>query len=115
MNELFVQPDITAMEALRGRRLLVDAPNTAHALQAKTMLRAAGLIAGVDYELVPVGATYKRLAAMLEDPAYCAAAILNPPFSVQARDKGLRSLGRATDHLGHYQATAAFAMCPWIS
>jgi len=115
MNELFVQPDITAMEALRGRRLLVDAPDTAYALQAKSMLRAVGLIAGVDYEVVPVGATYKRLSAMLEQPAGCAAAILNPPFSVEARDKGLRSLGRATDHLGPYQATAAFAMRPWIS
>src|SRR5213593_3148734 len=33
MNELFVQPDIGAVRDLRGQTLLVDAPNTAYALQ----------------------------------------------------------------------------------
>jgi ABC-type nitrate/sulfonate/bicarbonate transport system substrate-binding protein len=39
--------------------------------------------------------------------------MLNPPFSFAAKDKGLKSLGRAIDILGPYQAGGAFVMRPW--
>src|SRR5260370_9456234 len=42
-----------------------------------------------------------------------AAAMLNPPFSFAARDKGLKTLGRGMDILGPYQAGGAFVMRPW--
>src|SRR5207244_508378 len=42
-----------------------------------------------------------------------AAAILNLPFTVQAEQLGLRSLGRTVDLLGPYQAGGAFVMCAW--
>src|SRR5262249_27749161 len=35
MNEFFVQPEIKSFADLRGRTLVVDAPDTAYALQAK--------------------------------------------------------------------------------
>ena len=38
MNELFVQPDIRGYADLRGRELLVDAPNTAYALDRKSVV-----------------------------------------------------------------------------
>src|SRR4051812_17412275 len=38
MNEFFVQEDIKSFEDLRGRILVVDAPDTAYALQAKKIL-----------------------------------------------------------------------------
>src|SRR2546421_11104616 len=38
MNELFVQPDIATVRDLKGHTLLVDAPNTAYALQLKKIL-----------------------------------------------------------------------------
>src|SRR5207247_1745525 len=38
MNELFVQPDIGSYADLKGHTLLVDAPNTAYALQVKKIL-----------------------------------------------------------------------------
>ena len=43
MNELFVQPDINSAAQLKGQTLVVDAPNTAYALQAKKILKQAGL------------------------------------------------------------------------
>ena len=38
MNEFFVQPEIKSFADLRGRTLVVDAPDTAYALQAKKIL-----------------------------------------------------------------------------
>jgi ABC-type nitrate/sulfonate/bicarbonate transport system substrate-binding protein len=112
MNELFVQRGIETIEALRGRVLIVDAPNTAYALQAKKILKMHGLRDG-DYQVRQVGGTFQRVQAMQKDPS-AAASMLNPPFSLQASDSGLRSLGRVADLLGPYQATSAFALRAWV-
>jgi ABC-type nitrate/sulfonate/bicarbonate transport system substrate-binding protein len=42
-----------------------------------------------------------------------AAAILNLPFTVQAEQLGMRSLGRTIDMLGPYQAGGIFVMRAW--
>ncbi|MEJ8836361.1 ABC transporter substrate-binding protein [Ramlibacter sp. AN1133] len=111
MNELFVQPEITAISQLRGKTLIVDAPNTAYALQAKKILKDRGLASG-DYTLKEVGGTFQRIRAMQQDKSNTAS-MLNPPFSLQALASGLRSLGKVSDLLGPYQASGAFAMRPW--
>jgi ABC-type nitrate/sulfonate/bicarbonate transport system substrate-binding protein len=41
------------------------------------------------------------------------AAMLNPPFSIDARSAGLKSMGRAADLLGAYQATGTFVLRNW--
>jgi ABC-type nitrate/sulfonate/bicarbonate transport system substrate-binding protein len=112
MNEFFVQADVKSVADLRGRVLLVDAPDTAYALQLKKILLRAGLKDGTDYTIKPAGAVVFRFKALAEDKNN-AGAILNPPFSVQAEALGLRSLGRLTDLLGPYQAVGAFAMRGW--
>src|SRR5215471_16670952 len=112
MNEFFVQPEIKTFEDLHGHILVVDAPDTAYALQAKKILAAHGLKAGADYTVKPVGAGVYRLKAMAESKDN-AAAILNLPFTVQAETLGLRSLGRTTDLIGPYQAGGAFVMRDW--
>ena len=55
MNEFFVQADIKSFADLRGRIVVVDAPDTAYALQAKKILLQHGLKDG-DYTIKPVGA-----------------------------------------------------------
>jgi ABC-type nitrate/sulfonate/bicarbonate transport system substrate-binding protein len=112
MNEFFVQPDVRGFADLKGRTLVVDAPNTAYALQAKKILLMNGLREGADYKVHPVGGTILRYRAMRESREY-AAAMLNPPFSVDAAAAGLRSLGRAVDLLGAYQAGGAFVLRSW--
>src|SRR5262249_47782645 len=109
MNEFFVQPEVKSFADMRARILVVDAPDTAYALQAKKILAAHGLKAGADYTVKPVGAGVYRLKAMAESKDN-AAAILNLPFTVQAEALGLKSLGRTTDLLGPYQAGGAFLM-----
>jgi ABC-type nitrate/sulfonate/bicarbonate transport system substrate-binding protein len=112
MNEFFVQPEIKSFADLRGRILVVDAPDTAYALQAKKVLLQNGLHEGRDYTVKPVGAGAFRFKAMAESKDN-AAGILNLPFTVQAEQLGLHSLGRTIDLLGPYQAGGAFVMRPW--
>ncbi len=111
INDFVVQPDVADVAALRGRTLIVDAPNTAYALQARKILKTAGLGPG-DYRVKVVGGTFQRVTAMLQDKEN-AASTLNPPFSIQAREGGLKSLGRVVDLIGPYQASGAFTMRAW--
>jgi ABC-type nitrate/sulfonate/bicarbonate transport system substrate-binding protein len=111
MNEFFVQGDVKSFADLRGRVLVVDATNTAYALQLKKILAQHGVKEG-DYTIKPVGAGVFRLKAMMEDKTN-AGGILNLPFTVQAEEAGMRSLGRTTDMLGAYQGAGAYAMRGW--
>lgn len=112
MNEFIVQPDVASFAQLKGQTLLVDAPNTAYALQLKKILLMNGLKEGADYTINPVGGTAIRLRGLKENKAY-KAAMLNPPFSIDAKAAGLKSMGRAIDLIGPYQATGTFVLRNW--
>jgi ABC-type nitrate/sulfonate/bicarbonate transport system substrate-binding protein len=110
-NHLFVQPEIRSYQDLRGKTMVVDAPDTAFALQLYKMLKLNGLQKG-DYAVRPVGATFKRLAAMQQDKT-AAAAILNAPFSIAARRAGLKDMGTAVAAIGPYLSTSGFVLRSW--
>jgi ABC-type nitrate/sulfonate/bicarbonate transport system substrate-binding protein len=112
MNEFIVQADVASFADLKGQTLLVDAPNTAYALQLKKILLMNGLKAGADYAINPIGGTAIRLRGLKENKAY-KAAMLNPPFSIDAKAAGLKSMGRAIDLIGAYQATGTFVLRDW--
>jgi len=112
MNEFFVQPYVRTFADLRGRIVVVDAPDTAYALQAKKILLKHGLAEGKDYVVKPVGRGELRLKAMASDKEN-AAAILNLPFTIQGEQLGLKSLGSTVDMLGPYQAGGAFVQRSW--
>ena len=114
MNEFMVRPEIASFADLRGKLLAVDAPDTAYALVAKKILKNKGLIEGRDYSVKLAGGTLARSAAMASNPEL-AAGMVNPPFSFTVRERGLKSLGRATDLAGPYQAQGAFVMRSWAS
>ncbi len=111
-NEFIVGRNINSFTDIRGKALVVDAPNTAYALQGKKILLKHGLKDGVDYRLNPVGNGAHRLKAMLEGGDN-AAAIMNLPFSAQTIEAGLKSLGRTVNLLGPYQAGGAFVLRSW--
>jgi len=113
MNEFFVQAYVRSFADLRGRKLVVDAPNTAYAIQAKKILLKHGLKDGTDYTVVPVGRGELRLKAMAENRDY-AAAVLNLPFTIQAEQLGMKSLGNTVDILGPYQANGTYALRAWV-
>src|SRR5437588_3989508 len=114
MNEFFVQPDVRSYADLKGHTLLVDAPNTAYALQLKKILLMHALKEGADYKINPIGGTTLRLKGMRENKDY-KAAMLNPPFSLDAKAAGLKSMGWAVDLIGPYQANGTFVLRKWGS
>jgi ABC-type nitrate/sulfonate/bicarbonate transport system substrate-binding protein len=112
-NGLFVQPEIKGIDDLRGKTVLVDAPNTAFALALYKILSLHSMeLDSKDYEALSIGATPFRLKAMLENKSY-AGAILNLPFRLQALKSGLVHLGDLVDFLGPYLSTAGFVMRGW--
>ena len=112
MNQLMAQPEITSINDLRGKTLIVDAPNTAYALQAMKALDVAGIKPG-EYKVQVIGSTAMRFKAMQGNKEY-SVSTLNPPFSIQASDLGMKSLGWLIDLAGPYQASGMFAMKPFI-
>jgi ABC-type nitrate/sulfonate/bicarbonate transport system substrate-binding protein len=112
MNELFVQSHVGSIAEIRGGRLVVDGPDTAFALQAYKILADHHLTRDRDYQVVAAGRGELRIEAMRTDKANTAA-ILNLPYSLEARHLGLRSLGDTTNFIGPYQAGSAFAMRAW--
>ena len=111
LNALYAQPEIKSYEDLRGKTVIVDAPDTAFALLLYKMLDVKGLKKG-SYEVKPIGATPLRIEAMLKDKSL-AASMLNPPFSIRGERGGLKSLGQAVDVTGPYQSGSAWVMRSW--
>jgi ABC-type nitrate/sulfonate/bicarbonate transport system substrate-binding protein len=110
-NELTAQADIKTIKDLRGKTLIVDAPNTAYALQMKKILLLNGLTSA-DYEIKPYGVTPLRLTAMREHKEF-AGSMLGPPASILAKRSGLVSLGSVQDLIGPYQAAGNWAQRKW--
>src|SRR5580704_13848908 len=66
-NEFYVQDNVKDFADIRGKKIVVDATNTAYALQAKKILAQHGLRDGADYTLDPAGNGRRRLAALFAD------------------------------------------------
>jgi ABC-type nitrate/sulfonate/bicarbonate transport system substrate-binding protein len=113
-NELMAQPTIKSVANLRGKTLIVDAPNTAYALQMKKILALNGMTAGKDYEIKPFGATPQRLAAMRENKNF-AGSMLGPPTSLVAKHEGFVSVGSVQQLIGPYQAAGFFTQRAWAT
>lgn len=89
-NRIFAQPDIKSLSDLRGKTLVVDAPNTAFALLLYKALKNAGLNKG-DYNVRAVGGTPQRLNAMLTDKTNAAAG--NPQSAAELQGRRRRTKG----------------------
>jgi ABC-type nitrate/sulfonate/bicarbonate transport system substrate-binding protein len=111
-NEIIAQPGTKSIAELRGRTLLVDATNTAYALELKKVLLNNGMHQEKEYRLKPVGSTPFRLQAMRDNKEY-AAAVMNPPFSILAKQGGMVSLGTMRKLLGWDLDRGTFALRAW--
>jgi ABC-type nitrate/sulfonate/bicarbonate transport system substrate-binding protein len=110
-NSLFVRPEIKSYDDIRGKTVVVDAPNTAFALLVYKMLQEKGLKKG-DYNVKPVGGTNARLQAMTTDPT-AVAGMLSPPQSAAGERAGLRNMGTAVSVVGPYQSDAGWVLRSW--
>jgi ABC-type nitrate/sulfonate/bicarbonate transport system substrate-binding protein len=111
LNELIVRPEIKSYADIRGKTVVVDAPNTAFALILYKMLDLNGIRKG-EYEVHPAGACSFRLNAMRAD-INRVAAMMNPPCSTIAKRDGFPSFGMGTDVIGPYLADGHWVLRSW--
>jgi ABC-type nitrate/sulfonate/bicarbonate transport system substrate-binding protein len=110
-NHIIAQQDIGKIEDLRGQTILLDTATSGYAFMLYAILKRHGLNKG-DYVLKNVGATPRRLAALLADKND-KAAVLNPPFSIEAVKAGLKDMGTTVSMMGPYQGPAGYTLRPW--
>jgi ABC-type nitrate/sulfonate/bicarbonate transport system substrate-binding protein len=110
-NHIIAQQDINALEDLRGKTILLDTATSGYAYVLYAILKRHGLNKG-DYALRTVGATPRRLEGMLNDKSN-KAAVLNPPFSIQAVKAGLKDMGTTVSMMGPYQGPAGYTLRAW--
>jgi ABC-type nitrate/sulfonate/bicarbonate transport system substrate-binding protein len=110
-NRIIAQQDIRSLEDLRGKTIVLDTSTSGYAYVLYAILKRHGLNKG-DYALKTVGATPRRLEAMLADKNN-KAAVLNPPFSIQAVKAGLKDMGSTVAMMGPYQGPAGYTLRSW--
>jgi ABC-type nitrate/sulfonate/bicarbonate transport system substrate-binding protein len=110
-NHLIAQQDVQSLAELRGKTIVVDTTNSGYAYLLYAILKKNGLNRG-DYNVEAVGATPRRLEAMLKDKNN-KAAVLNPPFAIQAVKGGLKDMGTTVSMMGPYQGTAGYTRRSW--
>ena len=111
-TELMVQPEIKSLADLRGKTVLVDAPNTQNALALKKILSTTGLNPESDYEMKEAGGTTTRVAAMLKHKEY-AATMASGQTAVRARQAGLVSLATTSSIFGPVLRYGVFTRRQW--
>jgi ABC-type nitrate/sulfonate/bicarbonate transport system substrate-binding protein len=107
---LVVNPSITSYSDLKGKRLAVASPNDPLNYIMARMLAANGLGPG-DYEMIGLGGTPTRLAAV--EKGGVAGALVNQPSDFKAIASGLRSLGYSTDYVDNFQYTVSGVRRDW--
>ncbi len=111
---IFVRPEITDWEGLRGKPLAVDAVDTAFALVLRRVLLEHGLdLEQGDYSLLPLGAPAARLDSMVKGQTF--AGILNPPNDALAAAAGLVYFGDHSEVLPSYPGTVIVVRRDWAA
>ena len=111
MLDLFVRPELKSYDAIRGKSVVVDAPDTAYAFVLYKMLALKGLKKG-DYGIAAGGDCTRRFNGIRNDPNNVAV-LLNLPCSIVAAREGYPNWGSAADALGAYQADGVWVMREW--
>ena len=109
-QELMARPEIRSIQDLRGKTIIVDAPNTQNALMMKKMLSDRGLKPGADYQMKVVGT--QRLPELLAHPEY-AAAMLSGVTAALAERHGYVSVAATSKLIGPLLYGGAFVRRDW--
>lgn len=100
---LYARPGSTSVTDLRGRVVAVDVASSGFAFALYEITARSGLAPGRDYELVELGATPRRLEALLD--GRCDATMLNAGNDLRAVAAGLPRLALATEVARPYLGT----------
>jgi len=99
---LYGRPGIDSPEHLRGARIGVDVPTSGFALAMYALTGSLG-VERDEYELVTLGATPRRRAALLAGD--CDATLLNAGNELIAEEQGCTALARVRDVSSPYLGT----------
>jgi hypothetical protein len=99
---LYGRPGLRSADDLRGAVLAVDVPTSGFALAMYALAESLGLARG-DYELVALGSTPKRAAALVAGT--CDATMLNAGNELGAEEAGCRRLASAAEVCSPYLGT----------
>ena len=99
---LYGRPGLTSAEQLRGARVGVDVPTSGFALAMYALTASLG-VGRDEYELVPLGATPRRRAALLAGD--CDETMLNAGNELVAEQHGCTALARVRDVCSPYLGT----------
>lgn len=111
-HRLIGAPAVGSLGALAGRRLGVDAAESGHAILAYVLLAEAGVARG-SYEIVAVGSTRERSAALLD--GRIDAAMLNGPHDERALASGCHVLADAAARFPRHPGLAVAVTRAWSS
>ena len=107
---LVVHPSIKSYADLKGKRLAVAGPTDPLNYIMARMLAANGLTPA-DYEMLGLGGTPTRLAAL--EKGGVAAALVNQPSDFKAIASGMRLLGYSSDYVDNFQYTVTGMRRDW--
>jgi NitT/TauT family transport system substrate-binding protein len=107
---LVVHPSIKSYADLKGKRLAVAGPTDPLNYIMARMLAANGLTPA-DYEMLGLGGTPTRLAAV--EKGGVAGALVNQPSDFKAIASGLRLLGYSSDYVDNFQYTVTGMRRDW--
>lgn len=107
---LVVHPSVKSYSDLKGKRLAVASPTDPLNYVLARMLAANGLTPA-DYEMIGLGGTPNRLAAV--DKGGVAGALVNQPSDFKAIASGLRLLGYSSDYVDNFQYTVSGVRRDW--
>ncbi|MFM9969680.1 MAG: ABC transporter substrate-binding protein, partial [Burkholderiales bacterium] len=109
---VFVRPEIKSWSDLRGKKLAVDAADTAFALVLRRVLLDKGLdLTKGDYTFDAVGATQQRLDSMKKGDTF--AGVLTAPQDSMALADGMVRLGDSKESLPNFPHTVFATNRSW--
>ncbi len=114
---LVARPQLATVESLRGARIGVDAVDSGYAFVLYAILAQHGLQRGVDYQVVIVGGTPLRLAALEKAPTAPGAidaTLLNSDSYVRAVAAGFQVLAPVSAVASPYLGGVASARQSWL-
>ncbi|HSE85923.1 MAG TPA: ABC transporter substrate-binding protein [Candidatus Binatia bacterium] len=111
---VYVRPEIKSWNDLHGKKLAVDAVDTAYALVLRRIILAHGLdFDRGDYELVPLGTTGARLESMTRGETF--AGVLNSPWDKKAEADGHKRFADQREVLPDYPGGVFAVSRQWAS
>ncbi len=112
MNHLFVRPEVNSFDDVRGKSVVVDAPDTAYAFLLYKILSLNG-VQRSEYKVYQGGGSCNLRFEGIRSSAERVAVMLNLPCLLEAERQGFKNWGPASKFIGPYQGDGVFVMRAW--